>query len=305
MRHGLENLTVIITGASGGIGEALANTFGEAGCRLALFSRSRHASLAEYVASHPWRDRAMSLSVDIRDNAAVERALLDVRESFGRADVCIVNAGIWPTESLALHEQPVRRIREVVETNLLGAAFTARAFLESLAVTGPRADDRGASLCFVGSTAGRFGEAGHSEYAMSKAALLGLVRSLKNEIVALDRYGRVNMVEPGWTATPMAAQALADHEALRSAISTMPLQQIARAQDIANAVAFLSSPALARHVSGEVLTVAGGMEGRRQWRDAEIDVAAVIDRLQPDDHHCSPAQEGADPADDPASTPPR
>lgn len=279
MNHRLEDLNVVITGASGGIGEALTDVFGEAGCRLALLARSRQAALSERIAARSWRDNAMCLSCDVRDARSVDRAFLDIRESFGRIDVCIVNAGIWPPESVPLANLDPQRIRDVLDTNVLGAMLTARAFLANLAITGARDDERGASLCFVGSTAGRFGEAGHSEYATSKAALVGLVRSLKNEVVALDRYARVNMVEPGWTATAMAADALADDSALRTVTATMPLQQIARAQDIASAVAFLSSPGLARHVSGEILTVAGGMEGRTQWSPDEIDVDAIRQRL--------------------------
>ena len=120
----------------------------------------------------------------------------------------MINAGIWPAEDAPLHEVDPDRVREVLEVNLLGAIWTARAFVRALAQDGPRADGRGASVCLIGSTAGRFGEAGHLEYAVSKSGLYGLMRSLKNEIVALDPYARVNLVEPGWTVTPMAEASL-------------------------------------------------------------------------------------------------
>ena len=139
------------------------------------------------------------------DPAALDEAMRAGERAFGRVDVCVANAGIWPAEALLLHELPEARIREVLEVNLLGAIWTARAFFASLARTGPRADGRGAALIFIGSTAGHFGEKGHVEYAASKAALRGLLLTLKNEIVALDPRGRVNLVEPGWTVTPMAA----------------------------------------------------------------------------------------------------
>ena len=137
-------------------------------------------------------------------------------------------------------------------------------------------------MCLIGSPAGRFGEAKHLEYAVSKAGLYGLMRSLKNELVAIDPWARVNLVEPGWTVTPMAEAALAAEGAIAKVCATMPLRQLARPSDVAQAVVFLSAPGLARHLSGEVLTVAGGMEGRNLWRPEQIDPAVVRSRLADD-----------------------
>jgi 3-oxoacyl-[acyl-carrier protein] reductase len=170
----------------------------------------------------------------------------------------------------------------VISTNLLGTAWTARAFLRTLDRVGPRKDGLGAALLFIGSTAGRFGERDHADYSMSKAGMYGLIRSLKNEITRIDPYGRVNMIEPGWTATHMARPALEDPEQVRQAVRTMAVRQIGRAKDIAHAAVFLCSPVLARHVSGEVLTVAGGMEGRLLWKEHEIDFDEVRSRLAED-----------------------
>ena len=117
------------------------------------------------------------------------------------------------------------------------------------------------NVLFIGSTSGRFGERGHAEYSASKSALRGLTLSLKNEIVDLDPRGRVNLVEPGWTVTEMTKDALKDDAMLARSLATMPLKRVATPDDIADAVLWLSSPR-ARHVSGEVVTVAGGMEGR-------------------------------------------
>ena len=150
----------------------------------------------------------------------------------------------------------------------------------ALARTGPRPDGRGASLVFVGSTAGRFGEAGHAEYATAKAGLIGLMRSLKNEIVTLDPYARVNVVEPGWTVTHMVRPALDQPGTIANVLSTMPVRQLGRAADVAAAIAWLCSPLAARHVSGQTLTLAGGMEGRQLWNAAQIDEAAVRARAR-------------------------
>ncbi|TKD02236.1 SDR family oxidoreductase [Polyangium fumosum] len=253
----LQGSVVFVTGASGGIGNEICRAFLEEGASVVAFSR------------HGMPDgdpaRAVSLMGDVRDPAAMDQAMRDAEARFGRVDVCVACAGIWPPDATPLHEMDPARARDVVETNLLGALWTARAFLASLARKGPREGERGASLVFVGSTAGRFGERGHSEYAASKAGLRGLMLSLKNEIVSLDPRGRVNLVEPGWTVTPMVEACLAQHGALETTLRTMPLQKLATPTDVARAVLFLSSPAMAGHLSGEALLVAGGMEGRVLW----------------------------------------
>ena len=248
----LADKVVFITGASGGIGLALMASFAAEGARLVAHSR-RGVEESETV---------LSTLGDVRDPASLDAAMRRAEEHFGRVDVCVVNAGIWPEASLSIDEIPEARVREVMEVNLLGAIWTARAFFASIRRTGPREGDHGASLAFIGSTAGRFGEAGHAEYSATKAALLGLTLSLKNEIVALDPRARVNLVEPGWTVTPMVAANLAREGSADRVTRTMSLRQLASPDDVARAVLFLSSPSAARHVSGETITVAGGMEGR-------------------------------------------
>ncbi len=275
----LDGKVALITGASGGIGRALALEFAAEGARIALHAHTRADEARAWLGQQEWRDRALVVEADVRSTTELEAAFNQVLEHWQRIDVCIANAGVWPPENAGLHEVPEERFRRVVETNFLGAAWTARSFLAALARTGPRDDGHGASLTFIGSTAGRFGERGHADYAASKSALYGLVRSLKHEIVDLDPYGRVNLVEPGWTVTHMARPALDEPGAIRRVARTMPLKQLARAKDIARTAVWLASPTAARHVTGEILTVAGGMEGRVRWEPEEIDEDAIRKRL--------------------------
>jgi len=275
MDLGLAEHVVFVTGASGGIGRALAQAFAAEGARVVLAGRARARELQDWVAQQDWRERALVVRADVREPASLATAFNSAVDAFGRVDACIANAGAWPTPDVPLHEADERRIRETLDVNLLGALWTARAFLAALGRTGPRADGRGASLVFVGSTAGRFGEAGHAEYATAKAGLVGLMRSLKNEIVRLDPFGRVNLVEPGWTVTHMVRPALGQPGTIARVLATMPVRQLGRAADVAAAIAWLCSPLAARHVSGQTLTLAGGMEGRQLWTDDEIDEAAV------------------------------
>ena len=124
----------------------------------------------------------------------------------------------------------------------------------------------------IGSTAGIFGEAGHADYAAAKAGLIyGLARSLKNEICRLAPRGRVNVVCPGWMLTPLTQQQSLNPEMLRRVSQTIPLRKIGRTHDVAMAVVYLASSHLAGHVSGQILTVSGGMEGRVLYRPEEID----------------------------------
>jgi 3-oxoacyl-[acyl-carrier protein] reductase len=115
----------------------------------------------------------------------------------------------------------------------------------------------------VGSTAGIFGEAGHADYAAAKSAVAyGLVLSMKNEIVRIAPAGRVNCVCPGWTKTPMARPEVDDPAVIDRVTRTMALRKIATPEDIARQVVVLSSDELSGHVSGQIVVVAGGMEGR-------------------------------------------
>ena len=107
-----------------------------------------------------------------------------------------------------------------------------------------------------------------------------MVRTLKNEIARLDPYGRVNMISPGWTVTEMAREALRDDDLVARVVRTMALRQFARAEDVARTVVTLCSPLLSRHVSGEILTVAGGMEGRLLWGRDEVDPDSIRARLE-------------------------
>lgn len=119
------------------------------------------------------------------------------------------------------------------------------------------------ALISLRSTAGLFGEAGHSDYASTKSALMaGLQLSLKNEIVALAPLARVNTVNPGWVRTPAVADVLKNPDVVYAALASTPLKKLAEPVDIANVVLGLSSWRMSGHVTGQSVMVHGGMEGR-------------------------------------------
>jgi 3-oxoacyl-[acyl-carrier protein] reductase len=152
---------------------------------------------------------------------------------------------------------PLERWRATLDQNLTATFLTARGFLREVAKSGH------GSLVLVASTAGIFGEAGHADYASAKAAIAqGLLLSLKNEVVRVAPLARVNVVAPGWTESPMTRDALDDPTVVPRVTRTMPLRKVAQAEDVARQIVVLASDELSGHVTGQVVMVAGGMEGR-------------------------------------------
>ena len=243
METGLAGKRVLVTGASGGIGSACARAFAAEGAEV----------IAHY---HRGRERAEALGAvtvlgaDLTDEEQVDHLFAEA----GRLDVCAAVAGIWPAEDVPVWELSLERWRATLDANLTATFLTARAFLRQLEGDG--------SLVLVGSTAGLFGEAGHADYAASKSAVIGgLLLSLKNEVVRRSPRARVNAVAPGWTESPMTRGHVSD-EQVRRVSRTMALRKVAQPDDVARQVVVLASPHLSGHVTGQVVTVAGGMEGR-------------------------------------------
>jgi 3-oxoacyl-[acyl-carrier protein] reductase len=240
---GLAGRRALVTGASGGIGRAVARELAAEGVEVVAHFHTNAAaarSLAEEIGG-------VALRADLRDEAEVDALFADA----GPLDLCVANAGVWPSEDVPVAELPLERWRATIEANLTATFLTARAFARGLA-GGPGA------LVLIGSTAGRFGEAGHADYAAAKAAIgQGLLLSLKNELAP----ARVNVVAPGWTVSPMTEASLTD-AVVERVTATMPLDKVGRTEDVARAVTLLCSERATGHVTGEVITVAGGMEGR-------------------------------------------
>ncbi len=257
---------VLITGASGGIGSSCARSMAEEGAKLVLHGNSnieRARDLAEDLGTETLPVRA-----DLRKEKEVKSLFEEIDREFGELDVLVANAGIWPEGETPIHRMSLKRWENTIRTDLTSVFLCAREFFRMLERDRPPC----ASLVIIGSTAAVFGEENHADYSAAKAATAyGLTRSLKNEIARLVPRGRVNAVCPGWTKTSMAESGLSDEEHLKEVLQTKSVKRVGRPREIADTVTFLASDKLASHISGEVLTVSGGMEGRVLHDKEDID----------------------------------
>ncbi|KXL44572.1 hypothetical protein M433DRAFT_149098 [Acidomyces richmondensis BFW] len=230
--------------------------FRQLGARVTAHYNSTIGALADI-------QDVVAIKADVRDEGAVEKLLQKAEETNGGpVSVLVVNHGIWPSNHAHIADMDLHQWQNTIAVNLTGPFLLCRSYIRALRRAEPACLDT-ACIVFIGSTAGKFGEAGHGDYAATKAALMyGLTPTLKNEIVAVAPRGRVNCVDPGWVATPMAEATLKDQAFVERALATTPLQKVASSADVARQVAVLASPVLSGHVSGVNVMVDGGMEGR-------------------------------------------
>jgi 3-oxoacyl-[acyl-carrier protein] reductase len=270
MNSDLSGRVIVVTGASGGIGSAISRSFAEEGARLVLHYRQDRAG-AERLARELPTDCIM-VRADLTREGQARQLMAQAVRRFGRIDTVVANAGSWETRQIPLHKMSLSQWHRSLDNVLTSTFLTLREFLRVVA------KQKRGNAVLIASTAGVFGEAGHADYAAAKSAMaFGLTRTLKNEIARLApptaKYcgGRLNCVCPGWTLVRRTAARLKDPAVIRKVTATMALPRVARPDDIANATVFLSSDTLARHITGQTLVVAGGMEGRLLWEPDETD----------------------------------
>jgi 3-oxoacyl-[acyl-carrier protein] reductase len=242
-----ENHVAIVTGAGRGIGHAIAVRLASEGARVACVSRT--AGNAQRTADEinaTRADAAKSYAVDVADHAAVQETAGRILEDFGRADILVNNAGVT-RDGLSMR-MPVEDWDVVINTNLRGAFNFVQAIERTMI------KQRSGRIINISSVIGIVGNAGQTNYAASKAGLIGFTKSLARELAS--RAITVNAIAPGFIATDMTGGL--SEEIQKKIQAQIPLSRVGQPEEIAHAVAFLASREAA-YITGQVLCVDGGM----------------------------------------------
>lgn len=254
VRLSLDGRVALITGGSRGIGAECVRLFRVAGAKVAFNYRTAQSRAEALVAECGGSENCIAFEQDLSlaedGRALVERAVA----RFGRLDCLVVNHGIWPPEDAPIASMPDAQWRQTLGVNLdsvFGLVQAAVGQMEKQPKTSPAAGH----IVLVSSTAGQRGEAFHTDYAVTKGALISLTKSLSSELASEGIY--VNCVAPGWVATEMSAPAMNDPVLSRKILGTIPLGRIATPREIAGPILFLCT-SLAGFMSGEIVNVNGG-----------------------------------------------
>jgi 3-oxoacyl-[acyl-carrier protein] reductase len=242
----LKDKVAIVTGASRGIGEAIARKFCQQGADVMLCSRSAEsvATIAESLSAEA--GNARSTQADISNKADVE-ALVDLTvKEFDRVDILVNNAGI--TRDTLFMRLKDEDWDAVIQTNLTGTAYCMRA------VTRPMMRQRGGRIINISSVVGVAGNAGQANYAASKAGIIGLTKSVAKEVGS--RGITVNAITPGLITTDMTQKIPETNQ--QKMLEMIPVGSFGTPEDVAEAALFLASDA-ARYITGQAIQVDGGM----------------------------------------------
>lgn len=244
----LSDQVAIVTGASQGLGKAIALELARNGAKVACIARNE-SKLAQTVAEIASQGGiAEAYACDVRNRESVDRVVDGVTEKWGRLDILVNNAGV--TRDTLLPRMSDDEWDDVLLTNLRGAFLFCRAASRHMM----RA--RYGRIINISSVCGLIGNPGQTNYSASKAGLIGLTRSLSRELAS--RKVTVNAVAPGFIESEMTR--VLGEAALEEAKKRIPAKRLGTAEDVTAAVLFLASPAAA-YVTGTVLTVDGGITG--------------------------------------------
>ncbi len=243
----LKGKTAVITGGTRGIGKAIAKKFAENGANIAIIATSDNDSARQTVKDlQNLGVTAMLYTCNIRNPEEVESVKEEIMADFSKVDILVNNAGV--TRDNLLPGLRIMDIDDVIDINLKGTLFMTRAFIMDFV------KNRGGNVINISSVIGLMGNKGQTNYAASKAGIVGLTKSVAKE------YGRKNIrcnaIAPGYIETDMTGK-LSDNQK-REIASNIPITKLGKPEDVANAALFLASE-LSGYITGEILKVDGGL----------------------------------------------
>lgn len=242
----LSGQTAIVTGASRGIGAAIAARLCEAGANVVLCSRSAESVGQTADILREKGHTVLAVQADISEKSDIENLVEQTLSAFSRIDILVNNAGI--TRDMLLMRLKDEEWDAVVQTNLTGTMYCTRAVLR------PMLRQRSGRIINISSVIGLIGNAGQASYAAAKAGILGLTKATAKEVGT--RGITVNAIAPGFITTDMTAQIPEQNQ--EQLLELIPLREFGHPEDVADAVCFLASDA-ARYITGQTLQVDGGM----------------------------------------------
>ena len=242
----LSGQLALVTGASRGLGRAIAIALGKAGARVACIARNKE-KLAETVSTiQSAGGHAEAFECDVKDGESVQKVVDEVAEQWARLDVLVNNAGV--TRDTLIPRMQDDQWDEVIDTNLRGT------FLFTRAATRPMMQQRYGRIINISSVSGLMGNPGQANYSASKAGVIGMTRTVARELAS--RKITVNVVAPGFIESDMTeALGPALHEEVKKRV---PAKRLGKPEEIAEAVLFLAAPS-SSYITGQVLTVDGGL----------------------------------------------
>jgi 3-oxoacyl-[acyl-carrier protein] reductase len=242
----MNNKTVLVTGGSQGIGEAICRRLAQDGYFVVVSSRSQDKVDAVAKSIVEAGGRAAGFALDVTDPDSFKGRYKEITSQFGAPLVLVNNAGVT-ADNLMMRIKPAD-FDKVIDTNLKGAFFLSQVALR------PMLKERWGRIINISSVVGLMGNAGQANYAASKAGLIGLTRSLAREVGS--RSITVNAVAPGYIETEMTSDL--NEEVKQNFLATVPAGRFGRPEEVADAVSYLAGEG-AGYITGQVLTVDGGM----------------------------------------------
>ena len=243
----LEGRVALVTGASRGIGKAIALVLGQRGAKVAVnYNRNSYGAVCVTSAIEELGSDALSIGADVSNQAQVEHLVARVMEHWGRLDILVNNAGI--VRDKLLLRMTTEEWDQVINVNLRGTFLCTRTVLPCMM------SNHYGRIVNIASTAGISGNRGQANYAASKAGVIGFTKAVAQEVASLSIT--VNALAPGYTATDMVTQLPRDVQS--EILSRIPMNRLGTPEGVAEAVCFLASDG-AGYITGQVLGIDGGL----------------------------------------------